>query len=116
MLSARRMVWSPEILRCLVEAYQKDMTPENTWKYIKNNANNHEVEKFTNHFEKKSSRKGIDCEDLIIKRVKNEIASAKQIIPLGEEALYQWINNIGSARTYAWRRQKKQEFLKDKNE
>ena len=110
MLPTRRMVWSPEILRCLVEAYQKDMTPEKTWEYIKKNADCNEVEKFKNHFEKKSLSKGIDCKDLIIKRVKNEISSAKQIIPLGDDALYQWINNIGSARTYAWRRQKKKEL------
>ena len=54
MLPTRRMVWSPEILRCLVEAYQKDMTPEKTWEYIKKNADCNEVEKFKNHFEKKS--------------------------------------------------------------
>lgn len=104
------MVWSPEILKCLVEAYQKGMTPEKAWEYIQANANNYDVEKFTKHFQKKSESKGVSCKDLIIKRVKNEITSAKQIIPLGNDALYQWINNIGAARSYAWRRQKKREL------
>lgn len=114
MSSKRRMIWSPDILRCLVSAHKLNMTPEEVWKYIENNANSNDVKKFVNHFEKKSFSKGLDCKETIIKRVKNEINSAKQIIPLGDDALNQWINNIGNARTYAWRRQKKRELNNEK--
>ena len=39
--------------------------------------------------------------------------SAKQILPFGSDALRQWINNEGNARTYAWRKQKKKELLNE---
>lgn len=114
-MSKRKMIWSPSILTNLVDAYLKDMTAEEIWQYIITNAKKDDVEYFVSHFKRKSTRKGVNCKDQIIKRIKNEVSSAKQIIPLGNDALNEWINNIGSARTYAWRRQKRNEMLNDKN-
>lgn len=109
-----KMIWSPSILTNLLKAYKETSEPKKVWEFIKDNANESEVNQFIFHFKSQAMKKGVNPEDLILKRIKAEIASAKQIIPLGEECVNMWVNNIGPARTYAWRKQKKNELIKEK--
>lgn len=106
----KNLVWAPSILNIVVQCYINNKTPEETWQEIKNSANSQDLNRFKTHFDKKAKKKEVNEEDLIIRRIKNEMSSAKQILPLGADALKQWINNEGNARTYAWRRQKKREL------
>ena len=109
----RNVIWSPGILNVIVQCFINNKTPEETWKEIQSNANSHDLNRFKTHFSKKAKKKEVNEEDLIVRRIKNEMNSAKQILPLGSDALNQWINNEGNARTYAWRRQKKKELLNE---
>lgn len=106
----KNLVWAPSILNIVVQCYINNKTPEETWQEIKNSANAQDLSRFKTHFDKKAKKKEVNEEDLIVRRIKNEMSSAKQILPLGADALKQWINNEGNARTYAWRRQKKREL------
>jgi len=92
------------------EIYPTRISVRYQWQEIKNSANTQDLNRFKTHFDKKAKKKEVNEEDLIIRRIKNEMSSAKQILPLGADALKQWINNEGNARTYAWRRQKKSEL------
>ena len=109
----KNLVWSPSILNIIVQCYINNRTPEETWKEIQGSANSQDLSRFKTHFGKKAKKKEVNEEDLIVRRIKNEMNSAKQILPLGADALKQWSNNEGNARTYAWRRQKKSELLNE---
>ena len=106
----RKSIWAPSIINVIVQSYINNKTPQETWKEIQSTVNANDLLRFENFFLKKAAKKDIDVQDLILKRIKNEMNSAKQIIPLGNDALNQWINNEGKARTYAWRKQKKREL------
>ena len=107
-----KVIWTPSILEELVLAHKQGMNHLEVWDHIRTNAKNEDVDAFIKHFIKKSKKTNKPEADLILRRVKSEISSAKQIIRLGEECLEMWIYNIGPARTYAWRKQKKIELSK----
>lgn len=107
-----KVIWTPSILKELISAHKKGMNHLEVWDHIRNNANSDDVNTFISHFIKKSKKLNKPESELILKRVKSEISSAKQIIKLGDDCLEMWIYNIGPARTYAWRKQKKIELSK----
>lgn len=110
-MSNRKLVWAPSILSALIEGYQSGLSPEQIWELIQKSADKNDLEYFCSHFEKKSKKLDQDSSQIILKRIKNEISSAKQIIPLGDKALSDWTNNVGKSRTYAWRKQKRAELF-----
>lgn len=110
----RKSIWAPSIIDVIVQSYINNKTPQETWKEIQSKVDANDLLRFENFFLRKAAKKDVDVQDLILRRIKNEMNSAKQIIPLGDDALKQWINNEGKARTYAWRRQKKREVLNER--